>query len=277
MSRKFMKIKKVTLSILTVAIIASQLAGCAVMSESNLMAEANDSPTMEIEIAMPDEETPGSSETGIESQITYGDQQEEAGSTEAAGEATIVEKLDPSTLSDDEKLEIFTKVYEFSYQVEEILRGARGEAEINQEEMREQGLIYLNKSLSELGYKVTSEIKEEYIFWSDTYHPFDDSGSTVSSETKTQQSTGGGTQQTTNENKQQNNNTTTQSSTTNKSNSQIESTTPPVNDNNTSTEESQVETGSDTDILYSTGVSVEDWLNDNSLPDTDPKAQRAHF
>lgn len=200
----------------------------------------------------------------------------EASNTETAEEATIVEKLDPSTLSDDEKLEIFTKVYEFSYQVEEILRDFRGEADINQEEMREQELIYLNKSLSELGYKVTSEIKEEYIFWSDTYHPFDDE-KTVSSDTKTQQSTGGGTQQTTNENKQQNNNTTTQSSTPNKSDPQIESTTPPVNDNNTSTEESQVETGSDTDIPYSTGVSVEDWLNDNSLPDTDPKAQRAHF
>lgn len=263
MSRKFMKIKKVTLSILTVAIIASQLAGCAVMSESNLMAEANDSPTMEIEIAMPDEETPGSSETGIESQITYGDQQEEAESTEAAGEATIVEKLDPSTLSDDEKLEIFTKVYEFSYQVEEILRGVRGEAEINQEEMREQELISLNKSLSELGYKVTSEIKEEYIFWSDTYHPFDDE-KTVSSDTKTQQSTGGSTQQNTNGSTQQNNNTTTQSSTINKSDSQIESTTPPVNDSNSS------------ETPESTGMPAEDWLNAENPFDIDYN-YRAHF
>ena len=186
------------------------------------------------------------------------------------------EKLDPSTLSDDEKLEIFTKVYEFSYQVEEILRGARGEAEINQEEMREQELISLNKSLSELGYKVTSEIKEEYIFWSDTYHPFDDE-KTVSSDTKTQQSTGGGTQQTTNENKQQNNSTTTQSSTPNKSDSQIESTTPPVNDNNISTEESQVENENGDVCSGNDAMSLEDWLNAPPITDAKRENSRAHF
>ena len=59
MARKFMREKRVVLSILTVAIIASQLAGCAIISQKNLVDMANESPTVEIEIAepVPDDET----------------------------------------------------------------------------------------------------------------------------------------------------------------------------------------------------------------------------
>ena len=182
------------------------------------------------------------------------------------------ELLDPSTLSAEEKEKLFTKVYEFSYQVEEILRGVRGEAEINQEEMREQELISLNKSLSELGYKVTSEIKEEYIFWSDTYHPFDDE-KTVSSDTKTQQSTGGSTQQNTNGSTQQSASANTQQSTT------------PSSSTNTNSGESYDILPHDpsTDANYTpelTGndaMSVEDWLNTPSINEGVELDYRAHF
>lgn len=59
MARKFMREKRVVLSILTVAIITSQLAGCAIISQKNLVDMANESPTVEIEIAepVPDDET----------------------------------------------------------------------------------------------------------------------------------------------------------------------------------------------------------------------------
>lgn len=53
MNKKFMRIKRMVIPVITLTIVASQLMGCAAVSQSELLSMINRGESIEIEVAVP--------------------------------------------------------------------------------------------------------------------------------------------------------------------------------------------------------------------------------